>query len=150
MSKKVMKKYLSVEKVKFIESDDKKSALKELWELIKDEESITDSKKLLNDILSREKIMSTGIGAGIAVPHIKSEVVKDFVISIGVSKKGIDYDAIDKKKVHIIVMIAAPAHKHDEYLKLLAKLVLRLKNSEFRNKIIHSSNNNEIYELFTK
>ncbi len=150
MSKQVMKKYLGKDKIKFIESKNKTDAIKELWTLIKEEDKIVDSKKLLMDILNREKIMSTGIGVGVAVPHIKSNGVKDFVIVIGISKRGIDYDAIDKKNVHIIVMIAAPAHKHDEYLKLLAKLVLRLKNNELRNKIVHSKTVEDVYTLFTK
>ncbi len=150
MSNKAMSKYLKKDNIKFIEAEDKKSAIKELWNLIKDDKNVKDSDKLLKELLEREKIMSTGIGAGIAVPHIKSEIIKDFVFAIGISKKGIDFDSIDKKKVHIIVMVAAPAHKHQEYLKLLAKIVLKLKNKEFRNSIINAKDIDEIYNLFTK
>ncbi len=140
-------KYIKKEHIKFINSVKKKDALKEMWKIIADKPEIGDPNELYKKFIEREKIMSTGIGAGIAVPHVKLNSVKDFVIAIGISKNGIKFDSLDGKPVHIIIMIAAPAHKHAEYLKLLAQIVLILKNPELRKKIIRSKNEDEIFEL---
>ena len=140
--------YLKNENIQFIKSIKKKEALKELFEIINIDPKLKD-KNLFKEFLKREKIMSTGIGAGIAIPHIKHPMIEDFVIAIGISKKGVKYDAIDNTPVHIIIMVAAPAHKHSEYLKLLARIVLVLKNNDLRKKIIASKNIDEIYTQFT-
>ena len=140
--------YLKKGNIQFIKSSKKKEALKELFEIINNDPKLED-KNLFKEFLKREKIMSTGIGVGIAIPHIKHSTIKDFVVAIGISKKGIKFDAIDNMPVHIIIMVAAPAHKHSEYLKLLARIVLVLKNNDLRKKIIASKNIDEIYTQFT-
>lgn len=142
--------YLKREHIKFIKSTSKKDVLKEMCELIGDSPEIKDKKILFKKFLEREKILSTAVGGGIAIPHIKLDSVKDFVVGIGISKKGIKFDSLDNKPVHIIIMIAAPAHKHTEYLKLLAQIVLVLKNTELRKKIVHSKNEDEIFEILNK
>lgn len=150
MSKLAIAKYLSKERIKFIEKKKKKDVIKELWSLIKDNEIVTDKDKLLKEFLEREKIMSTGIGAGIAIPHVKSKYVKDFVICVGISKKGVDFDSLDKMPAKILVMIAAPEDKHKEYLKILSKIVLNLKEKKYREKIINASSIDEIYNLLVE
>ncbi len=139
--------YFKKENIQFIKSTKKEEALKELFEVIKNDPKLKD-KNLFKEFLKREKIISTGIGAGIAIPHIKHSMVQDFVVAIGISKKGVKFDAIDNNPVHIIIMIAAPAHKHSEYLKLLARIVLVLKKNDLRKKIIASKNIEEVYTLF--
>jgi len=140
--------YIDVSRIKELKSTTKNEALKEMVELVSSSEMITDRDEFLRKIIEREKILSTGIGLGIAVPHVKLASVKDFVIGIGVSRKGIPYDAIDGKDVHIIVMIGASEAQKDEYIKVLAKIVLVLKNEKTRNRIIHADRGEEIYEVF--
>ncbi len=147
MKKEEIINYIKKKNIVFLKSRKKKEALKELWEVISKTPKITDPNKFLKAILKREKIMSTGIGAGIGVPHVKHETVKDFVIGIGISKEGIKYSALDGKPVNILIMIGAPAHKHEEYLKLLARIVLVLKDEKFRNKIINAKTTTEVYRL---
>ena len=142
--------FISVDRIKKLSSVNKKEALEEMVELIGISELITDKKEFLEKIIERENILSTGIGLGIAVPHVKLPSVKDFVIAIGVSKKGIQFDAIDARPVHIIVMIGASGRQGGEYIKVLAKIVLLLKNKEVRHKIVYANSSTEIYEIFEK
>ena len=140
--------YIDISRIKELKSTTKSETLKEMVELMNSSEMITDKDEFLRKIVEREKILSTGIGLGIAVPHVKLASVKDFVIGIGVSRKGIPYDAIDGGDVHIIVMIGASEAQKDEYVKVLAKIVLVLKNEKTRHRIIHADCPEEIYGVF--
>ncbi len=131
-----------------LKSEEKYAALEELVGVIDKSDVVTDKKVFLREIIKREKIISTGIGLGIAVPHVKIPSVKDFVIAIGRSKKGIDFNAIDEKPVHIFVMIGASDKQAKEYIKLLAQLVLRLKRKDLREKIMKAEKPEEIINIF--
>ena len=131
-----------------LKSTDKNSALEELVEVIGKSNTVTDKKIFLKEIFKREKIISTGLGLRIAFPHVKIPSVKDFVIAIGRSKMGIDFNAIDEKPVYIIVMIGASDAQAKEYIRLLAQLVIRLKRQDVREKIMKAESPQEIFEVF--
>lgn len=130
-----------------LKAETKAAALDEMLAVINKSDLITDKNKFSQAIKDREKLMSTGIGYGIAVPHARDETVKDFVIAIGRSKKGIKYESIDDKPVHLIFMIGASDKQDKDYIKLLARIVLRLKNKKLRMKIINATNSHEIYSI---
>lgn len=83
-------------------------------------------------ILEREKLLSTGFGHGLAIPHAKLKGLKDFVVGLGIHRKGIDFDAIDEKPVHVVVMILGPENQQEEYLKVLARVTAFLKDNRER------------------
>jgi fructose-specific phosphotransferase system IIA component len=139
--------YISPERIIQIKSDDKKTALKELISVIVKSEQVTDSKVFEKEIFKREKLMSTGIGYGIAIPHIRHKSIKDFVIAVGISKKGVKYQSIDDQPVHLIFMIGASDKQDKDYIKLLSKLVLRLKDEDFKNQLINASSAEEVYNV---
>jgi len=131
-----------------LKSADKNLALEELVEVISKSDIVTDKKIFLKEIFKREKIISTGLGLGIAFPHVKIPSVKDFVIAIGRSKMGINFNAIDEKPVYIIVMIGASDTQAREYIRLLAQLVIRLKRQGVRESIMKAESPQEIVEVF--
>ncbi len=141
-------KYLDKDRIIFLQAETKRQAIKELWQLMTTSSSIRDKEDLLGKLFEREKIMSTGIGLGIGVPHVKLNSVVDFELAIGISKKGIDYNALDKIPVHIIIVVAAPYGKDSEYLKLLASIMKILNDEDIRNKIINADNVDSVYHLF--
>ncbi|MDD5067698.1 MAG: PTS sugar transporter subunit IIA [bacterium] len=141
-------KYLKKSNIIFLKSNNKKLAIRELWEMISQSKNIRDKDELLCKLWEREKIMSTGIGLGIGVPHVKLASVKDFVIGIGISRRGIEYHAFDKMPVHIMIMVVAPTDKHSEYLKLLASAVKVLKNRRDRDLLVQAEQIEVIYQLF--
>jgi len=133
-----------------LKSEDKEGALKELIDVISTSPLITDKEAFEKAIFEREKIISTGVGIGVAVPHVKIPEVKDFVMAVGRSFKGIDFQSIDDKLVHVIVMIGASDKQAGDFLKVLAKVVLKLKDREFRQAVMMARSPKEIKELFCK
>jgi mannitol/fructose-specific phosphotransferase system IIA component (Ntr-type) len=105
---------------------------------------VADGERLIEAIMEREAIMSTGIGLGIAIPHAKIESVTDFVIGLGKSNAGIEFNSLDEKPVHFLVMIAGPKDQQERYLQLLAKITLKLKDSTVRRRLSEASSVDEI------
>lgn len=108
---------------------DKATALEQLSTACSADPKVSDPVAFRRAILDRERVSSTGIGGGIAVPHAKIASNTGFTIAIGVSDSGIDFDAKDGQPVHILVMIAANDKERDTYLKVLATVAGRLKQA---------------------
>ena len=140
-------KLLSLERIKILQPGPKSEILKELCRLISTSETINDREELEKAVFEREKIMSTSIGLGIAIPHVRLKSVTEMTMAVGVIKEGIDYEAFDDLPVRIIIMIAAPEGSHREYLSVLARIALLLKNSTIRNNILKAEQTEEIFEL---
>jgi mannitol/fructose-specific phosphotransferase system IIA component (Ntr-type) len=84
----------------------------------------------------RESIMSTGIGSGVAIPHVRINEVRWPTVGVGISKTGIDFDTLDDAPVHVIVLFAMPQGSQKEYLGLLAQVMLTLKVPGFRDRLL--------------
>ncbi|OQX71820.1 MAG: hypothetical protein B6D62_01400 [Candidatus Cloacimonas sp. 4484_275] len=142
MKEKMMEKILKISEllnkdyIIDIRSDNKEGALKELLDVICKNERITDCKTFSREIFNREKLMSTGIGYGIAIPHARHKTVKDFVIALGRKKEGLEYESIDDKPVKLIFMIGASDKQDKDYIRVLSRLMLRLKNPDFVKKLL--------------
>ena len=126
----------------------KEDALRELVDVLATSPDVTDKEELLNAIFEREKVISTGVGIEVALPHVKIPSVKNFVIAIGRSHKGIDFESLDDKPVYIVVMIGANDKQAGDFLKVLARLVLKLKNRSFRKQVMFAPSSKRIKELF--
>ncbi len=99
---------------------DKWTAIERLADLIVDSGKATDRAALLEAILNREKQGSTGLGNGIAIPHARTDGVRDVAVALGISASGMDFDSADGKPCHLIFLIAAPPHESTRYLEALA------------------------------
>ena len=130
-----------------LKNDKKTEVLKELVDVIAKAPEVTDKDDFYISIIKREKIMSTGIGIGLAVPHVKIDTVKDFVMAIGRKKEGIEFDSLDGKPVYLVIMIGANTDQRDDYLKVLAKVSLLLKESDFREQLLNAESPEKIIEL---
>jgi fructose PTS system EIIBC or EIIC component len=105
--------------IKYLDSTGKFEAIEELAEVFDESDVCSDTKGLIKALKEREEIMSTGIGFGIAIPHARLDTVKRMAFAVGVSKKGIHFDSMDGKPVHLIILVAAGEKQHKEYLRLL-------------------------------
>ncbi|MCF7793590.1 MAG: PTS sugar transporter subunit IIA [Candidatus Cloacimonetes bacterium] len=130
-----------------IEGDTKKEALNELLDVICESPLITEPKIFRKAIFKREKLMSTGIGYEIAIPHARHKSIKDFVIALGRKKEGLEYASIDDKPVKLIFMIGASDKQDKDYIRLISRLVLRLKNKEFVNNLLKAKDAAEMYKI---
>ncbi|RME75240.1 MAG: PTS sugar transporter subunit IIA [Planctomycetota bacterium] len=145
----IFKEMVEEKRIIFLESLSKKEVLKEMVGLVSPSDAAPNAEELLQALLEREEIMSTGIGYGIAVPHVKIPSVKKIIMALGIHKKGIDWGTLlDNDAVKIVVLIAAPDYKTKEYLKLLAKVVKLLKNKETRDEILQAQTVEEVGPFF--
>ena len=95
---------------------DKKSCLEEMVEFLFENEIIFSRERFLDSILTREKIMSTGIGKKLAIPHARSEAVKELTIAVYLLQNELEFNAIDDEPVKIILMIAVPQNMKEKYM----------------------------------
>ena len=133
-----------------LETKDKTEALEQLIEMLARRKEVTSKDRLRRAIKDREKILSTGIGSGIAVPHAKIPQAKAFCAVVGVSTEGIPYASLDGKPVHVIVMIAAPVDQHDQYLRILKVITRNLKDEDVRKRIVNSKDLKSIHAVFNE
>jgi len=143
-----LKDYLDESNIFFLEEKNKETSLEKMIEFLKSKPFIKNFEAFKQALFEREKIVSTGIGFGIAIPHVKIKEITEFFISVGVHKKGIEWDSIDKKPVRLIFLIGGP-DDHITYLKLLAKINLILRNPETREKLENSKTKKEIFEILS-
>jgi PTS system nitrogen regulatory IIA component len=138
----------SEERVLFLKSRDKRGALIELIDCLAGAPQVKSRDELEREIVSREELMSTGIGHGIAIPHVRIPSVTDLVGAVGVSREGIpDYQSLDSEPVRIVIMLAGAYDQHAKYLKALAYISAKLKNEGIRNTLVHSKDAREVYDL---
>src|SRR3989338_9587054 len=116
-----------------LKATDKKEVIHELIDLLTKAEGIRNKDEISKILLARESLGSTGIGLGIGIPHGKSNAVKKLVAAFGISKKGIDFDALDGEPVYIFFLLVAPEDSAGPHLKALARISRLLKDKYFRD-----------------
>ncbi|MGQ3684133.1 MAG: PTS sugar transporter subunit IIA [Candidatus Loosdrechtia sp.] len=130
-----------------IDGKDKYDLLGRLVTLAKTSNKVTDETDLLQKILEREKIKSTGIGGGIGIPHAQSSGVTDNIACLGVSQQGVEFNAADGKPVYLVFLIAAKEQANSAYLGLLSRIARLLIDESFKQKIIKSASPDDIMNL---
>ena len=103
--------------------------------------------EMVGVLLNREKLGSTGIGEGVAIPHGKIGGLKSIVASIGKSREGLKFDALDGKPCHIFFLLAAPSNSVSGHLKALARASMLLKNPSLRESLLKADTPSEIYRV---
>jgi fructose-specific phosphotransferase system IIA component len=141
---------ITPERIVDLKAATKREALREMFKVIEKAPEITNSKDFERSIIEREDILTTGIGFEIAVPHVKIESVSSFVMALGRSRQGVDFDSLDGKPVKLVIMIATSARERDEFLKVLAKVVLLFKEESFRRKILKAGSPEEVFALLKR
>lgn len=129
----------------------KDELLKEIVDLFVAVKNLKHSEVVLEMLRQRERLGSTGIGKGIAIPHGRTTSAAEITIAFGKSKEGVDYDSIDGKPVHLVFMIIAPPQdENNMYLPILGKMVEVLSKSKNRNKLIDTESFSEFIEVIEK
>ncbi len=105
-----------------------------------------DKTLLGNGIRQRERLLSTGIGLGIAIPHVRIPSVKDLIMAAALVRNGVEgYETLDSVPVKLVVMIAARTDQQELYLRVLSFLSIRLRDESFRNRLFLCRDNEELY-----
>ena len=106
-----------------------------------------DPEAMLQVLLERERLGSTGIGDGIAIPHGKLQGLDEILLSFGRSSEGIDFDAMDGKPVHLFFLLMAPENSAGLHLKILAKISRMLKDPALRNNLLQAKSKEKIWRI---
>ena len=144
-----LKEHLDPARVSDLYGTTKDAVLEEMVALVATSDAVKDRTSLLAAVRERERVLSTGIGLGIAIPHAKIAGVARFVVAVGRHVAGIEFDAIDARPVHLVVLIAGPQDAQDRYLRLLARLSGRLKQDEVRRRVMTAKNPDEIVAILS-
>jgi PTS system nitrogen regulatory IIA component len=133
-----------------LKGTDKASVLKELSSVLVTPCQMTSVEDLLQVLLDREKLGSTGIGEGIAIPHGRLKKVKTFFISFGRSVKGVDFDSIDRKPSQLFFLVMAPENSAVDNLKLLSRIVTLLKETSFKKRLMSAQSQKELFQIISE
>jgi PTS system nitrogen regulatory IIA component len=137
--------------VSFLDVDTRDEAIDAMIELLAEAGKLPDKTLFRDAIFHREKLVSTGIGMGIAVPHAKMKNFPEFFIAIGIQKKkGLDWNSLDTAPVRIIFMIGGPEDKQSEYLQILSQLTAAIKNADLRKSLLKSQSPEQVIRLFAE
>jgi PTS system nitrogen regulatory IIA component len=142
---------LSPERITFFGEDRKEPALRLMVDVLARSPRIKDRAELARAVFEREKLMSTGIGFGVAVPHVRLASVGDLVMAVGVGRHDItDYDSLDGKPVRIVCMVAAGLNQHAEYLRCLAAVSARLKDTAVRERVLQATSEQAVLDILAQ
>lgn len=142
---------LSPDRVVFINQTSKHDALVALADVLATAPQVKDAQELTEQILKREELMSTAVGRGIAIPHVRLSSVTDLVMAVGVCKKPIsDFQTIDDQPVNLLFMIAAAYNQHSYYLKTISHFSAKLKDSDLRDAISSALTEQEVFNLLMR
>jgi PTS system nitrogen regulatory IIA component len=126
---------------------DKASALGELCSAVARANPGLSPGRLTEVLLEREKLGSTGVGEGVAIPHGKLPGVPGLLAAFGRSSKGIDFDAIDKRPAQLFFVLFAPENSAGIHLKALARISRLFKSAHFRKAILEAKDRHEVHRL---
>jgi len=129
-------------------SDQKEKIINELIDLYNKSDKVNDLEKVRMAVIEREKVMSTGVGKGFAIPHGKTNAVNDVIAAFGKTEREIDYDALDGKPVHLIFLLVGRDDMVSKHIKLLSRISRMMNKDEFRTKLINANSKKEIIEIF--
>ncbi|GJQ60502.1 MAG: PTS sugar transporter subunit IIA [Candidatus Scalindua sp. AMX11] len=132
-----------------LKSTDKESVIREMVEVLCNLKKIDESdiNDVMDALLRREKVGSTGIGKGVAVPHTKHKCVTKITGAFARSLRGVEFDALDGEPVYLFFLLISPHDSTDLHLSALEKISMAIRNPDFRNFIKEASGKVEIVEI---
>jgi mannitol/fructose-specific phosphotransferase system IIA component (Ntr-type) len=129
---------------------DKDAALRVMCESLTSDPRILDAGAFLNAIMERERQASTGVGLGVAIPHVKIPQVTDYVMVVGRSKTGVEFQSIDGKPVQLIFMIGASDRQTRDFVKILRDVTHLIKHDDTRQALLDAEIPGGFYRLLNE
>jgi PTS system nitrogen regulatory IIA component len=127
-----------------LRATDKKGVLEELTAPVAKASGI-NQEEMVRVLLERERLGSTGVGDGIAIPHGKLKSLESLLVGFGRSHKGVDFEAIDGKPAYLFFLLMAPENSTGAHLRMLARISRLLKDSSFRERLMTAADRHKLY-----
>jgi mannitol/fructose-specific phosphotransferase system IIA component (Ntr-type) len=131
-------------------SSEKNGIITELVDAAPFDFNYADKNRVISAVLEREKVTSTGIGEGIAIPHAKCDIKEELVMSMGISIKPVDFQSIDNKPVQIFFMLLSRKDVSGLHIKMLARIAKLVRTENFANNVLACKSSSDVIELFRK
>lgn len=130
-----------------LEKNTKIEIIKELVELLDKNKAISNPDGIIEAVFDREKIMTTGVGNSVAIPHCKHKDCHNFAIALGIHRQGIDFESIDKKPAKIIFLLVGPEDQPGTHIKLLSRISRIISKDEVRERVLDCKTSQELFDL---
>jgi len=127
---------------------DKDDSLKKIIALASNSKKILDMNKVSETIMEREKLVSTGVGKGFAIPHGKTDAISDIVAAFAITKDPIDFDSIDGEPVRFIFLLVGKETLLNTHIKLLSRISRLMNKDDFRAKLLGAKTKEEVLKIF--
>lgn len=131
-----------------LDTTDKDDAIKKVIDLAAKSGKILDKEKVSRTIFEREKLVSTGVGKGFAIPHGKTDSISDVVAAFAITKEPIDFDSIDGEPVRYIFLLIGKENLLNTHIKLLSRISRLMNKDEFRDKLLEAASPEEVLSIF--
>jgi fructose-specific phosphotransferase system IIA component len=123
-------------------------AIRELAAPLQNDAAVLDPKALVAYLIRREQQASTGIGRGVAVPHVHENTIRRQLLAVGTSRDGIEFNSIDGKPVHIVALLATPLKHQKQHMELLASLSRLLQHEHVRQALVEAPDAQSVQAIF--
>ena len=133
-----------------LEATNKRAVIEEMATALTTSEKITDQEAVLQAVLEREKIMSTGIGKGVAIPHGKCNAVNQLAGVLAIKKDGIDFQALDEQPVYLFFLLVSPTEVSGPHIRALAHISRLLRHDNLRKKLIDAETAQDVLNLISE
>jgi len=128
--------------------ESKEEIINAMIELAASQKQVVDKERMRLAILEREKIMSTGVGSGFAIPHGKTDAVSDIVAAFAVTAQPIDYQSLDDQPVRLIFLLVGRDNMVGPHIKLLSRISRLMNKEDFRKKLLEADSPKDVLEIF--
>ncbi len=143
-------KYLNSLNIHQLKASSRRESLEELVDFVHQKGKILHKAEFLQAVLEREKIVSTGIGLGVALPHAKLPNIEDFFVVLGIASHGIEWESLDDIPVKLVFLIGGPDDKQTEYLQILSSLTLNINDEKKRKQLLGLTNPDDIAKVLVR
>ncbi len=133
-----------------LKSTEKEKIIEELIDLLHQAHKINDRDLALEKVLERERVMSTGMGEGVAIPHAKTAAVDDLVAAFGITQEEVDFQAIDEKPVRLVYLLVGPMDPTGPHLQALSRISRLMHRKEFRERLLGCRTGSQVIDIIAK
>lgn len=130
-----------------LKSQNKRDAIHEMASMLAATGKVESVEVLVNALMEREHIQTTGIGHGMAIPHATAEGVKGLNLVLGISHSGVEFDSLDRQQVHLIFLLAGEPRLHTSFLSILSKISRFFRKETFRHQVLAAKSEKAIIQL---
>jgi len=129
---------------------DKDAVITELVDLLDANGLLQNKQAALDAVFARERTRSTGIGSGIAIPHGKTNAVKELVMAMGIAQQPVDFDSVDRKPVAIVILLVSPLDQTGPHIQALARISRLMLDEDFKRALESASSATAAYDLLSE